>query len=227
VSAHSVIFGTVIGGDEDIDEAHGRSRRAVALPPDERRAAIVAATLPLLLDKGLAVTTRQIAGAAGVAEGTIFRVFPDKEAVVQATVDAAFDPAPTERALAAIDPDLPFEAQLTEAVGIVQRRLSDIWRLMSTVSARPPTSPPDSPALATLIAAHRDQVRLEPAAAARHLRALTLAVSHPALVGDEPLSAVAIVTLFLDGARARPGVPSQTPWPRPEPHPTAFPEAPC
>ena len=40
---------------------------------------IVAATLPLLLEHGELVTTRQIAEAAGIAEGTIFRVFADKD----------------------------------------------------------------------------------------------------------------------------------------------------
>ncbi len=64
------------------------------MPPEERRAAIVAATLPLLLERGLPLTTREIAEAAGIAEGTIFRVFPDKEAVVEATVEAAFDQGP-------------------------------------------------------------------------------------------------------------------------------------
>jgi hypothetical protein len=47
-------------------------------------------------------------------------------------------------------------------------------------------------------------VRIEPAAAARRLRALTLAVSHPALIADEPLSPAEIVSLLLDGIRARP-----------------------
>jgi len=191
---------------EAIDEGHGRGRRAAALSPDERRAAIVAATLPLLLERGLLVSTRQIAEAAGIAEGTIFRVFPDKAAVVQAAVDLAFDPAPTERALAAIDRRLAFEDQLAEAVGIIQRRLSEMWRLLSTVGERPkpPSRPPDSPALAGLFAAHRDRVRIDPVVAARRLRALTLAVSHPLLIADEPLPPPEIVSLLLDGIRTRP-----------------------
>ena len=61
--------------------------RATALPPSERRAEIIAATLPLLLAHGASVTTRQIAEAAGIAEGTIFRVFPDKESLIEAVVE--------------------------------------------------------------------------------------------------------------------------------------------
>ena len=51
------------------------------------------------------------------------RVFPDKDAVVQAVLQAAMDPEPTERELAAIDRSLPFEEQLIEAVCIMQRRI--------------------------------------------------------------------------------------------------------
>src|SRR4029453_350662 len=129
----------------ETDDGPGRGRRAPAIPPDERRAAIACAALPLLLERGQAVTTRQIAEAAGIAEGTIFRVFPDKDAVVRAAVELAFDPAPTERALAAIDRDLPFEAQLAAAVEIIQRRLSQIWRLVARVGERPEPPPPPPP----------------------------------------------------------------------------------
>ena len=181
--------------------------RATALPPEERRTAIIEATLPLLLDRGPNVTTRQIAEAAGIAEGTIFRVFPDKEAVLRAAIDLAFDTEPTERALAAIDRTQPFEAQLEEAVEIMQRRLSDIWRLVSSVGettalqGRERTPPPDLLALTDLFRPERKRIRHDPQTAARQLRALTLAVSHPALSADDPMSPAEIVSLLLDGIR--------------------------
>ena len=51
-----------------------RSERARRMPPAERREALINATLPLVLWHGPGVTTRQIAEAADVAEGTIFQI---------------------------------------------------------------------------------------------------------------------------------------------------------
>ena len=190
------------------------SRRATGLPPEERRAAIAAAALRLLLEHGTNVTTRQIAEAANVAEGTTFRVFADKEAVIRAAVDLALDPAPTERALAEIDRTLPFEGQLASAVEIIQRRMTDIGRLVSAVGgpavfAGRERPLPDMAALASLFAPECRQLRYDPERAARLLPALTLAFSHPALYGDQPMSAPEIVAVLLDGIRARPGAPGR------------------
>ncbi len=85
------------------ESGHEPRSRAAALPRGERRAVIVEATLPLLLTHGSGVTSRQIAEAAGVAEGTIFRVFTDKDELLDAVADLVFDPAPTQAALEAID----------------------------------------------------------------------------------------------------------------------------
>ena len=185
-----------------------RTQRAAALPPEERRAAIIAATLPLLLEHGSGVTTKMIAVAAGIAEGTIFRAFPDKETLIEAAVETAFDPAPMEAALAEIDAALPFEERLAEAVAIVQRRLTNIWRLASTVGVdKVPDArrrPTDVAGLVALFQSERERLDRDPVVAARMLRALTLAVSHPALVHDDPMSPAEIVSLLLDGIRRRP-----------------------
>ncbi|HEY2429208.1 MAG TPA: TetR/AcrR family transcriptional regulator [Acidimicrobiales bacterium] len=184
---------------------HPRAPRASALPPDERRAMIVEATLPLLLENGEMVTTRQIADAAGIAEGTIFRVFADKEAVIAAVLEAALDPAPLERAIAAVDPTVGLDAALKAAVTIIQQRVVDTWRLFSSVGPRyyePSRRPPVViDALVALLDAHRDRLAMKPVAAARLLRALTLSVTHP-MLGGEPTSPATIVRLFLHGVSA-------------------------
>src|SRR5580700_7599891 len=116
-----------------VQEVEHPKHRAAALPPDERRAVIAAAALSLLLEHGTNITTRQIAEKANIAEGTTFRVFPDKDAIIRAAVDLAFDPAPVRRAVGEIDRTLPFEEQLIHAVEIIQRRMLDVGRLVSAV----------------------------------------------------------------------------------------------
>jgi AcrR family transcriptional regulator len=179
-----------------------KTKRATALAPDERRAMIVAATLPLLLEHGDRVTSRQIAEAAGIAEGTIFRAFADKDEVIAAVVEAALDPEPLEAALTGIAEGLAFEDGLAAAIVIMQQRVIDIWRLVSSVGTRfhAITHRPmaDSDALVRMFAANREQITVEPIVAARLLRALTLSTTHPMLAG-EPRSADELLQLFLHG----------------------------
>jgi AcrR family transcriptional regulator len=98
---------------------------------DDRRAAILDATVPLLRERGTNVTTREIAAAACVAEGTLFRVFPDKEALVRAAVVHALDPAPLLAELRAIDTDVDLRSAVTTAVELMIRRSREVVALLS------------------------------------------------------------------------------------------------
>jgi len=179
--------------------------RAAALPTEERRSTIVDATLPLFLAQGAAVTTREIAQAAGIAEGTIFRVFPDKTALLEAVMEAALDPAPTNAAIAAIDDRLPFEARLVAAVEILRQRVLYVFRVLSlasgTTRGTSPTRNAELPSLIAIFEAHGAQLTHSPADAARILRGLTFACVHPSFGADDPLTSEQIVAVFLDGIR--------------------------
>ncbi len=183
-------------------DASPASKRASAMPAQARRAAIIEAVRPLLIEYGESVTSKQIACAAGIAEGTIFRVFADKDELIDAALEAALDPEPLETALEAVDPSLPFEQQIVEATAIIQRRVVDVWMLVSNLGpkrhqqSRRPTL--DSAELAAIFQRHADRLTVDPATAGHMLRALTLSLTHPMLAGH-PSDPTEIVDVLLHG----------------------------
>lgn len=119
--------------------------RATPLPPDERRAAILLAVRPVLLERGAAVTSRELAEAAGVAEGTLFRVFTDKVTLVREAVLAAVDPADSVPELAAIDRDLPLHDRVAAVLDQGLARVGEAMRwmaLLHEISRLEPGRPP-------------------------------------------------------------------------------------
>ncbi|WP_200952641.1 TetR/AcrR family transcriptional regulator [Agromyces sp. Soil535] len=119
-----------------------RATRAKPMPVEERRASIARATLPLLVEHGRDVTTRQIAEAAGVAEGTLFRVFDDKEAIIDAAVEEFLDPEPFRAALRRIDPSLPLELKIELILDRLLDRFAGIFGVFAALGGRP--RPPQS-----------------------------------------------------------------------------------
>ncbi len=97
-----------------------RPGRAAPMSAEHRRQAIIDAVVPLLVRHGEAVSTRQIAEAAGIAEGTIFRVFPDKNALLMAAAAHTLNPPDAEQELAAAVAGLE---DLHEIVRVVAERM--------------------------------------------------------------------------------------------------------
>jgi AcrR family transcriptional regulator len=183
--------------------------RARPLPPDERRAAILAAARPLVLEHGRATTTRLIAEAAGVAEGTIFRSFATKDELFDAVIDQEFDPEPFLEALGAIDLSQALEDRLIEAVTLLQRRFIRIFALMIALGVRRPPDRVGAPELrerlakdgiVRLVNPDADRFRVSPAEVVQMLRLLTFSGSHPHISDDHGmLSAEQIVETVLHG----------------------------
>jgi AcrR family transcriptional regulator len=173
--------------------------RATPLPADERRAAIMAATEPLVMQYGRDVSTRQIAEAAGIAEGTIFRVFPNKDAVIDAIIEDAFEAESTFLALSQIDGSLDLTIRLELAVEILEARMHRVISLFGAFRRNPQPPRTDAEhegheqrrradnarltaALVQVIGPDADRLRLPCDQAADLIRGLVFTVTHP-LIG--------------------------------------------
>ena len=176
------------------------------MSPDQRRAMIVAAALPLVVEHGAAVTTAQIARAAGIGEGTVFRAFADKDALLAACVAEALRRDDTLAHVRAIDLDQPLADRLVEAVETLRAYLTRMGAVVGALGASGGTrrEPPDRSALdrrresmtetvdalAGLFEPEQDQLRRDPEYLARVFHHLVMA-------GGEPAD---LVELFLHGA---------------------------
>ncbi|AKU19293.1 hypothetical protein VV02_24855 [Luteipulveratus mongoliensis] len=187
------------------------------MPTEERRQALIDATLRAIREHHCSPSTRQIAQAAGVAEGTIFRVFASKEELLDAAVAAAFDPGPIEEALAEISMELPLRDRLVSVVHLLQRRFSDVFELMGALGMSAPPSEhvnnsrtPERHAILSeqfidLIRPDADQLRCSPEQAMTYLRLFSFSGSHPKITHGEVLTAEQIVDTILYGVVVDPG----------------------
>ncbi len=180
----------------------------------------------VLLLRGLAATTKEIATEAGVAEGTIFRVFDSKDELVHAALCRACDPEPLYARLDAVDMGRPLRERLIDAVSAIQQRRSAVFDLLAAVGMLQP--PGDRQAghdqahgcrhgdhggvrrswqgcvqdrLVAIIQPDADDLRVPVHELARLVRLLTFSGSHRHITGGYLVEPETMVDALLDGTR--------------------------
>lgn len=218
--------------------------------PDERREVLVSSFLEVAHREGRTPTTSEIAHEAGIAEGTIFRVFPTKDALQDEAVQTAFCPAPVRRSIAAIGADLSVRDRLVAFTTIMQRRFTEVFGLMAALGL---TQPPNrdghlacyevghhlrgsqagacdhEPAahqplldgIEALLLEDADDFAVPPADVVHRLRLLTFSGSHPGIADGRTLTPEQIVDTVLYGVVHRPGSVPSPPPARPPARPRA------
>ncbi len=197
-------------GDAFLDVKAFSRERARPLAPEDRREAILLAAVPLLREHGREVSTRQIAEAAGVAEGTLFRAFGDKDALIAAAIEKIFDHLPLWAALRAIDVDQPLEAKLEQVVTRLNAHFRDVVAAVVALGLRERPPVGDRIAmeqrlaevLAEIFAPDSERLAVPMDTLAEYIRLLAFASALP-MASD--LGSAALATLIARGIVRREG----------------------
>lgn len=191
--------------------------RAKPLRPEDRKAAIVAAAMPLIRAHGRDVSTRQLAEAAGVAEGTLFRVFADKDAIIDATLTALLDPGQLIADIGALPATKDLGHRITQLAELLHQRATEMVSFMMVLlqqAKRPQQTCLDSKlhkkqiarvtdALAASLEPFTDQLSVDPRRVALYLRILVMGASRAMLHADTPPTMDDIRDLLLNGVTGK------------------------
>jgi len=100
------------------------STRPLRADAERNRARILAAAAEVFADRGLDVSLDDIAAHAGVGVGTVYRRFPDKDALIDALFEEKIDRA-VELADRALEIEDPWEAFTTFMRGMCRMQAGD------------------------------------------------------------------------------------------------------
>lgn len=188
------------------------------MSPEQRREMIVRTALPLVAEHGTAVTTGQIARAAGIGEATIFRVFADKDALLDACVAEVLRNDHVLAEISEISLDRPLAERLTEAVAAIDAYLARMGIVLGALFAtgrkdrgrhgggeqvdagldRGAAMERTLEALAELFEPERDSLRLPPDQTAAMFMGLAFGRSRP--IGGTTIPIEDAIDVFLNGA---------------------------
>jgi AcrR family transcriptional regulator len=179
------------------------------LSVEDRQAMLIDAVTPLLLEHGRAVTTKQIAECAGIAEGTIFRAFGSKDDLISAAVAKQLDPEPFRDRLRSVDPALPLEEKIRTLVALMRGRFARVFTLMTALGTMGPPPTPDArreftEIMGRVLAPDLARLNVEPARAAQIIRMIALAAAVPHVRNGPAFDDDDITALILYGIIGRP-----------------------
>jgi AcrR family transcriptional regulator len=193
------------------EENQTTRRRAPAMSPEQRRAMIIQTAIPLIAEYGAAVTTAKIARAAGIGEGTIFRVFADKDELLQACIAEALSPEHAIRELGAIDVSQPLPDRLAEAAEALQAHMDRLGAIIGSLghgggkhpgtvrgAGRDESTTRVRAALAELLEPDRAALRRPPEQIAALF--IGLLFTQPRTEDEPDLTSQELVEVFLHGA---------------------------
>lgn len=208
-------------------------------------------TIGLVRERHELPNTRDIAKAAGIAEGTMFRAFETKDALTDAVVGAIACPVPLRTAIGGIDPTLPLRERTLAATQLLMERFAGLLEVLQPLGVNGPPAhhrhpgcpdpeakipsahPGERTALESLFACDADHLRLGPEEFAHVLRLLAFGNASRQIGRAQLLSAAEVTDLLLDGAARReqeitPPVTTSAPTSAtPSATPSATKECPC
>jgi AcrR family transcriptional regulator len=204
-----------------IEAANSESSRARPLAVEARRDMILAVVIPLIIAKGRDVTSREIAEACGIAEGTIFRAFGDKETLLNAAIERYLDPEQLRANLRSISVELPLDVKLRAIFGLLVDRFSGVIHLFSALGRHGPPPRRDASTdefvevIHELLAPNLDELRVLPETVAHYARVVAFASALPVFGDSIPFSTDELVELLTHGVAAPAASTARTPSPAP------------
>ncbi|SJN42724.1 Transcriptional regulator, TetR family [Microbacterium esteraromaticum] len=185
--------------------------RASPMTIEQRREMIATAAIPLFIEQGSSVTTKQLADHLGIAEGTIFRAYGDKDALIRAVVDVFFDHANDTLVPEISTAGLSIEERLHAVIRHARGRAKGMFAMLSLLDPgearqymkRRPSGGFEETA-AQIFTADAAQLQIPPRKLGALIRLLVIAASAPQLGDGAALSDEELVDFALYGIAGRP-----------------------